>query len=65
MLQKDPDKRPTIEEVFNALKASTVSDGDTPTHGPTIRGTLMAAGTKCELAKPTLRGHGLDIAKKL
>lgn len=65
MLQKDPDKRPTIEEVFNALKASTVSDGDTPTHGPTIRGTLMAAGAKCELAKPTLRGHGLDIAKKL
>lgn len=65
MLQKDANLRPTIDEVFNALKATTGDDGGTPTHGPTIRGTLMAVETKCEPTKPTLRGQGLDIAKKV
>lgn len=64
MLQKNPNERPTINEVFETLNKAKVLGGETPTpKGPTggLRSTIV---TKEEVKKPALRSKTWNVNKK-
>lgn len=76
MLQKDANKRPTIDEVFNVLKNRKIEGSpipktpEAPKSGPILKGKGLPKDmphkdeNKSPIKSGGLRGKGLDIAKK-